>query len=92
MSTRTLCCEHKYEKISEFSSETFLVMKFSVYLTSRGFVFMEPKLLKMYIWTCAATKIQINLCVHVVWSEFSLGAFWIAKDTKLLHADNEDSN
>ena len=36
-------------------------------------------------------KIQISLCVRTVWSESSLGAFWIAKDAKFL-ADNEDSN
>ena len=35
-------------------------------------------------------KIQISLRIHAVWLESSLGAFWIAKDTMLLHADNED--
>ena len=35
-------------------------------------------------------KIQISLRIRAVWSEFSLGAFWIAKDAKFLHADNED--
>ena len=37
-------------------------------------------------------KIQISLRICAVWSESSLGAFWIAKDTNFLHADNEDSN
>ena len=36
-------------------------------------------------------KIQITLCIRAVWSKSSLGAFWIVKDTKYLHADNEDS-
>ena len=27
-----------------------------------------------------------------VWSDSSLGAFWITKDAKVLHADNEDSD
>ena len=37
-------------------------------------------------------KIQISLCIRSVWSESSLGVFWIAKDAKFFHADNEDSN
>ena len=35
-------------------------------------------------------KIQIRLRFRAVWS--ALGACWIAKDTKFLHADNEDSD
>ena len=35
-------------------------------------------------------KIQTSLRIRAVWSESSLGAFWIAKTTKFLHADNED--
>ena len=34
-------------------------------------------------------KIQISLRIRAVWSESSLGAFWIAKDASFLHADNE---
>ena len=37
-------------------------------------------------------KIQISLRIRAVWSESSLGAFWLAKDGKFLHADNEDSD
>ena len=37
-------------------------------------------------------KIQINLCIRALWSESSLGTFWIAKDAKFLHADNEAFN
>ena len=36
-------------------------------------------------------KIQISLYFHIVWPESSLGAFWIARDAKFLHADNKDS-
>ena len=36
-------------------------------------------------------KIQISLRIRAVWSESPLGAYWIAKDAKFLHADNEDS-
>ena len=37
-------------------------------------------------------KIQISLRIRAGWSESSQGAFWIAKDAKSLHADNEDSD
>ena len=37
-------------------------------------------------------KIQISLRIHSVRSEASLGAFLIAKDTKCLHAESEDSD
>ena len=36
-------------------------------------------------------KIQISLRIRTGWSESSLGKFWIAKDAKFFHADNEDS-
>ena len=35
-------------------------------------------------------NILIILHIRTVWSESSLGAFWIAKDAKFLYADNED--
>ena len=37
-------------------------------------------------------KFQISLRIHAVWSESSLGAFWIAKGAKLFYADNKDIN
>ena len=37
-------------------------------------------------------KIQTRLRIRAVWSEFSLGAFWICEYAKFLHADNEDSD
>ena len=33
-------------------------------------------------------KIQISLRIRAVWSESSLGAFWIAKEATFLDADN----
>ena len=36
------------------------------------------------------TRIQISLHICAVWLESSLGAFWIARDAKFLHAENED--
>ena len=35
-------------------------------------------------------KIQISLRIRAVWSESSLGVFWIAKDARFLRAVNED--
>ena len=35
-------------------------------------------------------KIQISMRICKVWLESSLGTFWIAKDAKFLHVDNED--
>ena len=38
-------------------------------------------------------QIQISLRIPVVWTESSLGAFWIAsQDAKFLHVDKEDSD
>ena len=37
-------------------------------------------------------KIQISLRIRAVWSESSQCAFWIVKDAKCHHADNEDSD
>ena len=37
-------------------------------------------------------KIQISLRIRAMWSESSLGAFWIAKSTIFLYAGNEDSD
>ena len=35
-------------------------------------------------------KIKISLRIRADWSESALGAFWIAKDTKFLHAHHEN--
>ena len=35
-------------------------------------------------------KFQISMRLRAVWSESSLGAFWIGKDAKFLHEGNED--
>ena len=32
------------------------------------------------------------ILIRVVWSEFSPGAFWTAKNAKFLQADKQDSN
>ena len=37
-------------------------------------------------------KIQISLRIRAVWSESSLGAFWIAKNATFLRVDNGDSD
>ena len=40
-------------------------------------------------WLCAQRR-QISLGIRPVWSESSLCAQWVAKDTSCLHADSED--
>ena len=47
-------------------------------------------LLKYFRAYVHPAKIQISLRIHAVWSESSLGIFWIAKDAKFLHAANKD--
>ena len=42
--------------------------------------------------TYVPAKIEMSLNIRTVCSEFSLGAFRIAKDARFLHADNEDSD
>ena len=37
-----------------------------------------------------SAKIKISLRICTAWSEYSLGAFWIANDVKFPRADNED--
>ena len=48
------------------------------------------------VWKCTfeyvrPAKSQISLRIHMVWSETSLYAFWIATETNSLYADNEYS-
>ena len=38
------------------------------------------------------TKIQISVRMREIWSESSFAAFWIDKNAKFLHVDNEDSD
>ena len=42
--------------------------------------------------TVRPAKTQISLDIRPVWSESSLYAPWVAKDTSFLHADSEDSD
>ena len=48
---------------------------------------MSGNVSKLTIEHVRPAKIQIRLRIRAVWSESSLGAFWIAKD-----ADNEDAD
>ena len=43
-------------------------------------------------WHVRPAKTQISLGIGPVWTESSLCAQWIAKDSSFLHADNEDSD
>ena len=55
-------------------------------------MFYKPQRQVMDFGHVRPEKIQISLRIRAVWSKSSLGAFWKAKDTKSLHADNEDSD
>ena len=52
----------------------------------------EPPHDKTNKMTVRPAKTQISLDIHPVWSESSLCAQWVAKDTSFLHADSEDSD
>ena len=53
-------------------------------------VSFEPQRQKTYLGHVRPVKIQISLRIRAVWSESSLGAFWIASDAMVLPVDNED--
>ena len=61
-------------------SNFFLIINIRRNVRKRTFGHMRP------------TKIQISLRIRTVWSESSLGAFWVVKDANFLHADNKDSD
>ena len=50
----------------------------------------EPQRQKCIFAHVRPAKIQISLRIRAVWSESSLGTFWIDKDEKFLYADNKD--
>ena len=50
----------------------------------------EPPHDKTHRMTVRPAKTQINLGIRPVWSESSLCAQWVAKDTSFLHVDSED--
>ena len=58
-------------------------------MTSLAFNNCALKYQKMYLQLCTKQRFR-SACVFSVWSKSSLGAFWIAKDEKFSHADNED--
>ena len=53
---------------------------------------VEPLHQKMYIRTFAPSEDSDQTAHRAVWSESSLGALWIAKDSRFLHADKEYSD
>ena len=52
----------------------------------------EPRHDKTNKMSVRPTKTQITLGIRPVWSESSLCAQWVAKDSMFLHADSEDSD
>ena len=87
------------KKFQSFLSEKFrfLEVKFSTYLNRHVFVVginshLNRKVRKRTFGHMGPAKIQISLYIRAVRIESSPGAFWIDKDEKILHADNEDSD
>ena len=60
------------------------------YICLRDMPDNELQLQKMYLWILCPAKIQISLRICAVWSDSSLGIFWISKDAKFLCVNNED--
>ena len=60
----------------------------SVYVVS----LFEPRHDKTINMTVHPAKTQISLGISPVWAESPRCAYWVAKDPRFLHADNEDSN
>ena len=61
----------------------------SVFLIKKVFGKMSHLMTKPTKWLRPA-KTQISLGICPVWSESSLGAQWVAKGPRFLHADSED--
>ena len=61
-------------------------------LTGYARLLREPQHNKTNKVTVRPAKTQINLGIRPVWSESSLCAQWVAKDTRFLHADSEYSD
>ena len=61
---------------------------FSVILSS----LTEPRYDKTNKMSMRPAKTQISLGICPVWSESSLCAQWVAKDSRFLHADSKDSD
>ena len=90
-------------RISYLKTFIFFIVKFLVYLNRHVFVMCFGKAMPCDISLLPLSdpqrkktfehrrpvKIQINLRIRTVWSEFSPTAFWIAKNAKFLHVDNE---
>ena len=52
----------------------------------------EPNIRNHTLRNVYSAKIQISLSIRDIQSEPLLAAFWIAKNAKFLHADNEHSD
>ena len=57
-----------------------------------GSLKLSRRMTKPTKWHVRPAKTQISLGIHPVWSESSLYAQWVAKDSRFLHADSEDSD
>ena len=65
---------------------------FKILNLKRVVIIFEPRHDKTTKVSVRPAKTQISLGIRPVWSESSLCAQWVAKDTSFLHADSEDSS
>ena len=87
-------CQLFYRKIYRIPGSTLYHGRTWAY-TSHRLVKVISYELHVYKYTFGhvrPAKIQISLRIRAVWSESSLGAFWIGKDAKFLYVENEDSD
>ena len=82
----------QYMFLSRSEKDNVYPFKPQFYYTKVGFkgVSIIKTLLRDAFRHLCSTKIQISLRIHAIWSESSLGTFWIANDAKFLHADNKE--
>ena len=89
-----ICCIYQNHQVLLFQSyQTTICSRF------HGLSFLvilcpctEPPHDKANKMTVHPAKTQISLGIHLVWSESSLCAQWVAKDPSFLHANSEDSD
>ena len=61
-------------------------------ITGTSVQYMSRLMTKPSNWYVRPPKTQISLGIRPVWSQFSLCAWWVAKDPSFLHADSDDSD
>ena len=90
ISTYYFFAQNSINNFHSLSARNILLLKYYVLTTllSKN----EPPRDKTSKLIVGPAKTQSSLGIRPVWSESSLCAQWVAKDTSYLHADSEDSD